>query len=68
MPAQYLVVLSSSYFGIAWERPTSEWGTKWLPWQRRFPSNGTNKSEIYDRIFQKRKSLHAYTSKWTHWI
>jgi len=21
-----------------------EWGTKWLPWKRRFPSNGDTKS------------------------
>jgi len=31
----------------------NEWGTKWLPWQRRLLSNGDTKSAFYGRIFQK---------------
>jgi len=54
---QYRVVRSTSYSGADMKTTPNQWGTKWLPWQRRLPSNGTTKSAIYDRIYQKRKDL-----------
>jgi len=56
---QYRVVLSTLYSGedVRTTPAPNERGTKRLPWQQRLPSNGATNSEIYDRIFQKCKSL-----------
>jgi len=37
------MVVSSSYLEANMRMTPNEWNTKWLPWQRRLPSNGDNK-------------------------
>jgi len=40
------VVVSSSYLEANMRKTPNEWSTKWLPWQRRLPSNGDTKSAL----------------------
>jgi len=37
--------------GLIWGRPPNECGTKWLPWQRRMPSNRAKNYGLYYKQF-----------------